>query len=131
MHLMGCENKWNVLHLSSVHFLSRVELSWAPWTAAHQTSLSITDSQSSLKLMSVESVMPSSHLLFCRPLLLPSSIQTSHLFPSGSQSIGVSASAQILPKNIQDWFPLGLTGWISLLYKKISRVFSNTIVQKH
>ena len=52
-------------------------------------------------------------------------------FASGGQSIGVSASALVLPVNIQDWFPLGWTGWISLQYKGLSRVFSNTTVQKH
>ena len=57
--------------------------------------------------------------------------QMSWLFPSAGQSIGVSASASVLPMNIQDWFPLGLTGWISLQSKGLSRVFSNTTVQKH
>ena len=59
------------------------------------------------------------------------SFQMSQLFTSGGQSIGVSASAPVLPMNIQDWFPLGWTGWISLLSKGLSRVFSNTTVQKH
>ena len=59
------------------------------------------------------------------------SFQMSHHFTSGGQSIGVSASASVLPMNIQDWSPLGWTGWISLLSKGLSRVFSNTIVQKH
>ena len=58
------------------------------------------------------------------------SFQMSQLFESGGQSIGVSASASVLPLNIQDWFPLGLTGWISLQSKGLSRVFSNTTVQK-
>ena len=110
-----------------------------PWTALHQASLStITNSQSLLKLMSIELVMPSSHLILCRPLLLPPSIfpstgsfPRSQFFISGGQSIGVSASASVLPMNIQDWFPLGWTSWISLQSKGISRVFSNTIVQKH
>ena len=57
--------------------------------------------------------------------------QMSQLFTSGSQSIGVSATASVLPMTIQDWFPLGLTGWISLLSMGLSRVFSNTTVQKH
>ena len=90
------------------------------------------------KLMSTELVMPSSHLILCHPLLLPPSIlpitrvfSKSHLFASGGQSIGVSASTSVLPMNIQDWFPLGRTGWISLLSKGLSRVFSNTTVQKH
>ena len=59
------------------------------------------------------------------------SFQMSQFFSSGGQSIGVSASASVLPMNIQDWFPLGLTGWISLLSKGLSKVFSNTTVQKH
>ena len=59
------------------------------------------------------------------------SFQMSHFFTSGGQSIGVSASASVRPMNIQDWFPLGWTGWISLQSKGLSRVFSNTTVQKH
>ena len=59
------------------------------------------------------------------------SFQMSQLFASGGQSIGVSASASVLPMNIQDWFPLGWNGWISLQSKGLSRVFSNTTVQKH
>ena len=68
-----------------------------------------------------------------RPLSFPASgsFQMSQLFTSGGQSIGVSASASVLPMNIQDWFPLGLTGWISMLSKGLSRVFSNTTVQNH
>ena len=123
---------------SSVQSLNLVRLFTTPWTAASQASLSITSSRSWLKLMSIESVMPSNHLILCRPLLLPPSIfssirvfQISQLFTSGGQSIGVSASASILPMNIQSWFPLGLTGLISLLTKRLSRVFSNTTVQKH
>ena len=59
------------------------------------------------------------------------SFPMSQFFASGGQIIGVSASASVLPMNIQDWFPLGLTGWISLQSKGLSRVFSNTTVQKH
>ena len=59
------------------------------------------------------------------------SFPMSQLFASGGQSIGVSASASVFPMNTQDWFPLGWTGWISLLSKGLSRVFSNTTVQKH
>ena len=88
------------------------------------------------KFVSIESVMPSDHLIFyCPLLLLPSSFPASgsfimrHFFASGGQSIGASAS--VLPMNIQGWFPLGLTGWISLQSKGLSRVFSNTTVQKH
>ena len=81
-----------------------------PWTAACKVSLSITNSQSLLKLMSIELVMPSNHLILCGPLLLlPSIFQSasgffpmSQFFASGGQSIGVSASASVLPMNIQD-----------------------------
>ena len=101
-----------------------------------------SNSRSLLKLMSIESVMPSNLLILCHPLLLPPSIfpsnlsqsgffQMSQFFSSGGQSIGVSASTLVLPMNIQDWFPLGWTGWISLQSKGLSRVFSNTTVQKH
>ena len=97
------------------------------WTAAHQASLSITNSRSLLKLMSIESVMPSNHLSFVIPsssclqsFPASGSFQKSQFFASGGQSIGVSASASVLPMNIQDWFPLGWTGWISLLSKGLS-----------
>ena len=106
--------------------------------AAHQASLSITNPQSFLKHMSIESVMPSNHLILCCLLLLPPSIFPSiRVFSNESAlhirwpNIGVSASASVLPMNIQDWFPLGWTGWISLQSKGLSRVFSNTTVQKH
>ena len=59
------------------------------------------------------------------------SFQMSQFFASGGQSVGVSASTSVLPMNIQDWFPLGWIGWISLQSKRLSRVFSNTTVQKH
>ena len=108
------------------------------WAAAHQASLSITNSQSLLKLMSIKSVMPSNHLILCCPFSsclqsfpASGSFPMSQFFASGGQSIGVSASASILPVNIQDWFPLGWTGLISLQSKQLSRVFSNTTVQKH
>ena len=123
---------------SSVQSLSCVRLFVTPWTAAHQASLSITNSWSSLKLMSIESVMPSSHLILCRPLLLlppiPPSIGSfpmSQLFAWGGQSIEVSALVSVLPKKSQGWSPLGWTGWISLQSKGLSRVFSNTTVQMH
>ena len=75
------------------------------------------------------SVIPFSSCLQSFPA--SGSFQMSHFFASGGQNIGVSASASVLPMNIQDWFPLGLTGWISLLPKGLSRVFSNTPIQKH
>ena len=90
------------------------------------------------KLMSIELVIPSNHLILCCPLLVPPSIfpsitsfQMSQLFAPGSQSIGASPSASVLPMNVQDSFPLGWTGLISLQSKGLSRVFSNTTVQKH
>ena len=123
---------------SSVQSLSHVRLFVTPWTSAHQASLSITNSQSLLKLMSIESgVIPSNHLILCCPLLfLPSTfpsirVFSNELFASGGQSIGVLASSSVLPMNIQDRSPLGWTGWISLQSKGLSRVFSNTTVQKH
>ena len=106
---------------SSVQSLSRVRLFATPWISARQASLSITNSQSLLKSMSIESVMLSNHFILCRPLLLllpiPPSIRVfsmSQLFAWVSQSAGVSASASVLPANTQDWSPLGWTGWISL-----------------
>ena len=90
---------------------------------------SIINSQSLLKLMSIESAMPSNHLILCCPLLLsPSIFPSIRVFfnESVGQSIGVSASESVLPMNIQDWFPLGWTGWISPQSKGLSRVFSNT-----
>ena len=124
--------------VSSVQLLSRVRLFVTPWIAARQASLPITISRSSLRLTSIESVMPSSHLILCRPLLLlppiPPSIRVfpmSQLFAWGSQSTGVSALASFLPKNTQGWSPLEWTSWISLQSKWISRVFSNITVQKH
>ena len=117
---------------------SVVSNSATPWTAARQASLSITNSQSPPKPMFIELVMPSIHLILCRPLLLLSSnfpsirsFQMSQFFASGGQSIGLSASTSVFPMNIQDWFPLGCTRWSSLLFKGPSRVFSNTTVQKH
>ena len=128
----------NFGQFSSVQSFSRVWLFATPWTAACQASLSISNSRSLLKFMSIESVMSPSHLILCRPLLLPpssfpasGSFQMSQFFASGGQSIGVSASASLLPMNIQDRFPLGWTDWISLLFKGLSRVFSNNTVQKH
>ena len=91
--------------------LSCVQLFVTPWTAAHQASLSITNSQSWLKLMSIESMMPSSVVPFSSCLQsfpASGSIQMSQFFASGGQSIGVSAS--VFPMNIQNWFPLGMTG---------------------
>ena len=122
----------------SVQLLNHVQLFAIPWTAACHISLSITDSRSLLKLMPIELVMSSYHLILCHSLLLLPSIfpsirvfSNSQFFISRGQSIGVTASASVLPMNIQDWFPLGWTGWISLVSKGLSRVFSNITVQKH
>ena len=130
-------NQW-MDKFSLVQSLSRVQLFATPWIAARQASLSITNSQSSLKLTSIKLVMPSSHLILCRPLLLlPPSLPASESFPMsqlftwGGQSTGVSALTPVLPMNTQDWSPLEWTGWISLQSKGLSRVFSNTTVQKH
>ena len=122
----------------STQLLSCVWLFAIPWTAACQASLSFTISWSLLKLMSIESVMPSNHLILCCSLhLLPSIFPSIRVFSNKLvlcirwSRIGVSASASVLPMNIQDWFPLGLTGLISLLSKGFSRVLSSTTVQKH
>ena len=122
---------------SSLQFLSRVWLFATAWIAARQASLSITNSQSLLKLMPIQSVMWSNHLTLCLPLLLlPQSLPVSGSFPMsqlfawGGQGTGVSASA--FPMNTQNWYPLGWTVWISLQSKGLSRsrVFSNTTDQK-
>ena len=125
---------------SSVKFNSVVQLCPTlcdPWTTAQQASLSITNCWSIPKPMSIESVMPSYHLILCRPFSscpqsfpASGSFQMSQLLVSGGQSIGVSASASVLPMNM-DWSPLGWTHWVSLKSKGLSRVFSNTTAQKH
>ena len=121
-----------------VQSLSHAQLFATPWTAAGQSSLFFTISWSLLKLMSIELVMPSKHLILCRPLLfLPpvpptsGSFPMSQLFAWGGQSTGVSALASFLPKKSQGWSPSEWTGWISLQSKGLSRAFSNTTVQKH
>ena len=98
-----------VYQFSSVHLLSRAQLFATPWTKAHQASLSITNSQSLLKLLSIKSEMSSNHLILCCPFsshlqAFPGSgsFQVSQFFVSCGQSIGVSASTSVLPKNIQD-----------------------------
>ena len=141
--------KWNGLDMEEkpiilshsfvvvTQLLSCVQLFVIPWTAAHQASWSFTNSRSLLKLMSFKSVMPSisssvtpfSSCLQSFPA--SGSFPMSQFFASGGQSIGTSASPSVLPMNIQDWFPLGWTGWVSLQSKGLSRVFSNTTVQKH
>ena len=123
---------------SSVQLLSCVWLFENPYTGARQTSLSITNSRSLLKLMFVTSVISSNHFILCHPLfLLPSifpsirSFLMSQFFVSGGQSIGISTSTSVLPMNIQNWFPLGLIGWISFQSNVLSKVFLNTTGQKY
>ena len=106
--------------------------------AAHQASLSITNSWSSLKLMSIESVMPSNHLILCHPILLLPSIFPSIMVFSNESALHIrwpkywSFSFNISPSNEHPGLsPLGWTGWIPLQSKGLSRVFSNTTVQKH
>ena len=125
------------IQFSSVQLLSHVQLFATPWTAARQASLSITNSRSPPKPMSIS--------WWCHPTIsssvvpfssCPQSFPASGSFPmsqlsSGGQSIRVSASTSVLPMNTQDWSPLGWTGWVSLQSKGLSRVFSNTTVQKH
>ena len=115
---------------SSVQLLRRVWLFSTPWTAACQASLSITNAQSLLKLTSIESVMPSDHLILCHPLLLlPSIFLSFRVFSNESRGQSIAASASVLPVNIQGWFPLGFPlGLISLLSKGRSRVSSSSNV---
>ena len=126
--------------ISLVQLLCCVWLFSTPWNAARQASLSITNSWSWLKLLSVELVMPSNYLILCRPFssCLQSfpesgSFPVSQLFPLGGQSIGpsVSASALVLPVSIQGWYPLESTGLTSLLYKGLLRFFSSITIWHH
>ena len=135
---MTFKKKLSYLLESSVQLLSHVWLFATSRTAACQVSLSITNSQSLLKLMFIKLVIPSNHLILCVPFSsclqsfpASGSFPVSQFFASGGQSIGASASASVLPMNIQGWFPLGLTSLISFLSKGLSRVFSNTTVRKH
>ena len=123
---------WYFPRISSVQSLSRVRLFATPWIAAHQASLSITNSRSLLKLMCHSAISSSVFPFSSCPQSLPESgsFPMSQLFAWGGQSIGVSALASVLPMNTQDWSPLGWTGWISLQSKGLSTVFSNTTVQK-
>ena len=118
--------------------VSHVGLFVIPWTTTHQASLSITNSWSPpnpcpLSRWCHPTISSSVVPFFSCPqsFSVSGSFQMSQLFASGGQSIGVSASASVLPMNTQDWSPLGCTGWISLQPKGLSRVFSNTTVQKH
>ena len=118
--------------------LSHVQLFATPRTAACQASLSITNSWSLLKLMSIELVMPFKHLILCCPLLLlPWIFPSIRVFSNESvlhirlaNVLELSASASVLPTHIQDWFPLGWTGFISLQSKGLSRIFSSITIWK-
>ena len=143
----GCRTIHLWMTVVAVSTVSHVWLFVTPWTAASQAFLSFTIAQSLLKLISIESVMPSNHLILCCPLrLLPSISPSIRLFSNESalwirwpklqlQSLelkhGASASASVLPTNIQGLFPLGLTGLISSRSKGLSRVFSSTTVWKY
>ena len=136
--VMQVELSGSYCAISSVQSLSRVQLFATPWTAALQASLSITNSQSAPKHMSIELVMPSNHLILCRPLLLLPSIFPNIRILSNKSVLRIrwpkywSFSFNISPPmNTQDWSPLGWTGWISLKSKGLSRVFSSTTVPKH
>ena len=132
-------NNSNLNHKDSVQLSRSVGSDSAtPRITAHQASLSITISQSSLKLTSIESVMPSSHLILCRPLLLLPPIPPSIRVSSNESTLRMrwpeywSFSFSIIPSKEHPWLtPLEWTGWISLQSKRLSRVFSNTTVQKH
>ena len=137
----GWEGSLGENQFSSVQSLSCVQLFAIPWTTEHQASLSITNSRSLLVYSNScplsrwcyptisSSVVPFSSCLQSFPA--SGSLAVSQFFPSSGQTIGVSVSVSVLPMNIQDWFSLGLTGWIFLQSKGLSRVFSNTTVQKH
>ena len=124
--------------VSSVQSLSCVQLFVTPWIAAHQASLSITNSHSSLKLMSIESLMLSSHLIVCCPLLLLPPIPPQIRVFSNESTLCMrwpkywTFSFSIIPsKEIPGLISFRRAGWISLQSKGLSRVFSNTTVQTH
>ena len=127
------------LWFSSVQSLSSVRLFVTPWIAARQASLSTTNSQSSLRLTSIESVMPSSHLILCCPLVLLPPIPPSIRLFYNESTLCIrwpkywTFSFSIIPSKgiFEGWSPSEWTGWISLQSKGLSRVFSNTTVQKH
>ena len=129
---IDCEEKNKTVFIQRWHSVQLLFVTL--WTAACQASLSFTNSRSWFKLMSIQSVMPSNHLVLCCPLLLLPSIfpsigdfPMSKCFLSGDQSIGVSASASVLPMNIQGWFPFGLTGLITLLSKGLGIIQFETL----
>ena len=145
-----CENSWSFtlkkyllfflyiyVKFSSIQSISHFPLFATPWNTAHQAFLSINNSWSLPKLMSIKLMKPSNHLILCHPLLLLPPIFSSIRVLSSESAlrirchIGASVSASVLPVNIQGWFPLGLTGFISLLSKGLSRVFFSITVWKH
>ena len=119
-----------------VQFLSWTQLFATQRTTAHQASLSFSISLNLLKPISIELVVLSNYLIPCHLLLLPPIFSSIRVF-SSELALHIrwpkhwSCSTNVLPMNIQDQFPLGVTGWISLQSKGLSRVFSNTTVQKH
>ena len=124
--IWGCNFIWPVRFSWWWCSVAKSDSLWPHGLPACQASLSFTVCQSCLKLMSIESVMPSNHLILCRPLLLPPSIFSSIRVFSKESALHIrwpkdwsSASASVLPVNIQDWFPLGLTGLIFLLSSPI------------
>ena len=127
----------SLIQFHSVQLLCRVRLFETPWIAAHQASLSITNYRSSLKLMSIESVMPSNHLILCLPVLLPSIFPSIRNFSNESAlhmrwpkywSVSFSTS----PSNERSGLISFRMDWLDLLtVQGISRVFSNTTIQKH
>ena len=124
--------------ISSVQSLSHAQLFETPWTAAPQACLSITNSQSLMKLMSIESVMPFNHIILCRPLLLPSSVIPSISVLSKESVLLIrwpkylSFSFSLSPSNEYSGLISHRINWLDLLaVKGLSRVFSNTTVQKH
>ena len=126
------------IQFSSVQLLSRIRLFATPWTAAHQASLSITNSRSLLTLMHTESAEPSNHLILYCPLLLPPLIfprirvfSNESVLPIRWPKDWSFSSTSVLPMNIQGWFLLGLTGLTSLKSKGFSRVFSRNTIRKH
>ena len=138
LHGVAKSRTWLLLFLSSVQSISRVRLFVTPWITACQVSLCITNSQSSLKFMSIELVMLSSHLILCWTFFLLSPIPPNIRVFSNESALSIkwpkycSFSFSISHTNeTQDWSPLGWTGWISLQSKGLSRVFSNTTVQKY
>ena len=138
---MGIQNGVAILEdslVNSVQLFSHIRLFATPWTVAHQASLSITNFWSLLKLMSIESVMPSNHLILCRPLLLlPSIFPSIRAFSNESvlcikwPKYWCSSFSISLSNEYSGLISFRLTGWISLQSKGPSRVFSNITVQKH